>query len=105
MKTNDRWLHFYENEMESSTLESKKLIKSGPADMIFLPISGIYSVLFLIFRLDYGLTNTDRLYEYISARMYGEHTGDCETAYPQCPFSAFNLLNPEEIMNVLGNTI
>ena len=55
------------------------------------------------FRLDYGLTNTDRLYEYISARMYGEHTGNCESAYPQCPFSAFNLLNPEEIMHMLGN--
>ena len=71
----------------------------------YIKISSIHSVFFLTFSLDYGLTNTDRLYEYISARMYGEHTGDCETAYPQCPFSAFNLLNPEEIMNVLGNTI
>jgi len=71
-----------------------------------LPYNGILGKAFeTLFLLDYGLTNTDRLYEYISARMYGEHTGDCETAYPQCPFSAFNLLNPEEIMNVLGNTI
>jgi hypothetical protein len=51
------------------------------------------------------MSNTDRLYEYISARMYGEHQGSCTSAYPQCPFSAFNLLDPEEIMNVIGSAI
>ena len=43
VKTNDRWLDFYENEMESSTLESKKLIKSGPADMIFFYLFPVYT--------------------------------------------------------------
>lgn len=57
------------------------------------------------YRIDYGLSNTDRLYEYISARMYGEHQGDCYNAYAGCPFSAFKLLDPEEIMNVIGNNI
>lgn len=56
-----------------------------------------------LFLIDYGLSNTDRLYEYISARMYGEHTGNCESAYPQCPFSAFNLIDPEEIMHLVGS--
>ena len=65
----------------------------------------IISIFIYFFRLDYGLSSTDRLYEYISARMYGEHTGDCDTAYPKCPFSAFKLLDPEEIMNVIGNNI
>ena len=59
----------------------------------------------VIFRIDYGMSNTDRLYEYISARMYGEHTGDCVTAYPQCPFSAFALLDPEELMQTISNNI
>ena len=57
------------------------------------------------FRIDYGMSNTDRLYEYISARMYGEHTGDCVTAYPQCPFSAFQLLDPEELLQTISNNI
>jgi len=54
-----------------------------------------------LFLIDYGMINNDRLYEYISARMYGEQTGDCHTAYPQCPFSAFALLDPEELMNTI----
>ena len=53
-------------------------------------------------RLDYGLSNTDRLYEYISARMYGEHQGACDSAYPQCPFSAFKLLDPEELLATIA---
>lgn len=69
-----------------------------------LPYNGLLGKAFeTLFLLDYGLSNTDRLYEYISARMYGEHTGDCVSAYPQCPFSAFNLLDPEEIMHLIGN--
>jgi len=54
-----------------------------------------------LFLIDYGMTNNERLYEYVSARMYGEHTGDCLTAYPQCPFSAFALLDPEELLNTI----
>ena len=51
---------------------------------------------FLAFRLDYGMTNTERLYEYISARTYGEHHGNCEAAYPQCPFSVFALMDHQD---------
>ncbi len=72
------------------------------------------------------MTSTERLYEYISARTYGEHhvrdagrpglvmepelmsfflfQGNCATAYPQCPFSVFSFLDPEEA-EVLLNAI
>ena len=60
------------------------------------------TLILFIHRLDYGLSNTDRLYEYISARMYGEHQGECSSAYPQCPFSAFKLLDPEEILATIS---
>jgi len=71
-----------------------------------LPYNGLMGrAIETLFLLDYGLSNTDRLYEYISARMYGEHQGSCESAYPQCPFSAFQLLDPEEIMNTISNNI
>lgn len=71
-----------------------------------LPYNGLLGrALETLFLLDYGFSTTDRLYEYISARMYGEHTGECDQAYPNCPFSAFKLLDPEEIMNVIGNNI
>ena len=64
----------------SNDQQTRKIVKDSIDCLVF------------IYRIDYGLSNTDRLYEYISARMYGEHTGDCESAYPQCPFSAFNLI-------------
>ena len=67
----------------SNDQQTRKIVKDS--------IDCLLTLLF-IYRIDYGLSNTDRLYEYISARMYGEHTGDCESAYPQCPFSAFNLI-------------
>jgi len=71
-----------------------------------LPYNGLLGrAIETLFLIDYGLSNTDRLYEYISARMYGEHTGDCLTAYPHCPFSAFQLLDPEELMNTISNNI
>ena len=40
-----------------------------------------------------GSTTTSTLYEYISARMHGEKIGQCDHAYPHCPFSAFNTLH------------
>ena len=43
-------------------------------------------------RLDTGLSTTERLYEYLSARHFGEHLGDCSAAYPQCPFSLFQII-------------
>jgi len=68
-----------------------------------LPYNGLLGRAFeTLFLLDYGLSNTDRLYEYISARMYGEHQGECSSAYPQCPFSAFKLLDPEEILATIS---
>jgi len=71
-----------------------------------LPYNGLLGkAIETLFLIDYGLSNTDRLYEYISARMLGEHTGDCVTAYPTCPFSAFQLLDPEELMNTISNNI
>ncbi len=56
-------------------------------------------------RIDYGMSSTERLYEYISARTYGEHHGDCAAAYPQCPFSVFSFLDPSEVEALLGNAI
>jgi len=71
-----------------------------------LPYNGLMGrAIETLFLIDYGMSNTDRLYEYISARMYGEHTGDCLTAYPQCPFSAFQLLDPEELLQTISNNI
>ncbi len=54
-------------------------------------------------RLDYGMSSTERLYEYISARTYGEHQGNCAAAYPQCPFSVFSLMGDLE-ENVYGTS-
>jgi len=42
------------------------------------------------------MSSSERLYEYLSARTYGEHQGDCAAAYPQCPFSVFSILNQED---------
>ena len=42
------------------------------------------------------MSSTERLYEYISARQYGEHHGNCNAAYPQCPFSIFSVMDPFE---------
>lgn len=52
-----------------------------------------------IFLLDMseGSTSTSTLYEYISARTYGEKFGQCDLAYHQCPFSAFNLVDGDFI--------
>ena len=49
------------------------------------------------------MSSTERLYEYISARTYGEHSGSCHSAYPQCPFSAFNLLGEDEVSRFENN--
>jgi len=52
--------------------------------------------------LDYSMSSTDSLYEYIAARTYGEHHGNCDTAYPQCPYSAFQILdNIESLQNLV----
>ena len=42
--------------------------------------------------MDTGLSTTERLYEYLSARHFGEHLGECGAAYPQCPFSVFQII-------------
>ncbi|XP_023335846.1 uncharacterized protein LOC111707078 isoform X2 [Eurytemora carolleeae] len=42
--------------------------------------------------LDYSMSDTQELYEYIAARRHGEHIGKCDLAYPQCPYSAFKLI-------------
>ena len=51
---------------------------------------------YFLFRIDYGMSSAERLYEYISARMYGESQGNCHEAYPQCPFSVFNIMETNE---------
>ena len=49
----------------------------------------------MMLRLDMsaGSSDTSTLYEYISARTYGEKFGQCNLAYSQCPFSAFNVVD------------
>ena len=49
------------------------------------------------YRIDYGMSSTERLYEYMSARMWGENEGNCGDAYPECPFSFFNIMEANEI--------
>ena len=41
-----------------------------------------YRATFLSFRLDYGFSTTDRLYDYVSARAYGEHEVSLIILYP-----------------------
>ena len=41
-----------------------------------------YRATFLSFRLDYGFSTTDRLYDYVSARAYGEHEVSLIISYP-----------------------
>ena len=52
--------------------------------------------LIIFSRIDYAMSSAERLYEYISARMYGESEGNCQDAYPQCPFSVFNMIETSE---------
>lgn len=66
-----------------------------------LPFNGLLGkALETLFLLDYGFSSTDRLYEYVSARAYGEHEGNCQEVYTMCPFSVFNLMEPEILNQV-----
>ena len=47
-------------------------------------------------RLD--ISGTGALYEYVNARITGENIGQCDQAYPQCPFSVFNIIHGGHMM-------
>jgi len=54
-----------------------------------------------ILLLDYSMSDSERLYEYIAARTYGEHHGHCDKAYPQCPYSLFQFLDSGLLDNMV----
>jgi len=61
-----------------------------------LPYNGLLGkAMETLFLIDYGMSSTERLYEYISARAYGEHEGNCHDIYTGCPFSVFNLIDSD----------
>eukprot|EP00094_Tigriopus_californicus_P010064 TCALIF_09705-PA protein Name:"Protein of unknown function" AED:0.05 eAED:0.05 QI:0/1/0.33/1/1/1/3/0/148 len=69
-----------------------------------LPFNGLLGKAFeTLFLMDYGLTSTERLYEYISARTYGENNGNCASVYTGCPFSIFNLLPEDDLAALQSN--
>ena len=46
-----------------------------------------------------NIRSTGQLYDYITARSLGEKDGECESAYPECPFSLFDMLGILDTLN------
>ena len=57
----------------------------------------VYKVFF--WRLD--ISDSSALYEYVNARKNGEKIGQCDLAYPQCKFSAFNVISGGYLENMV----